>query len=613
MSGFVGFVEKTQEKDAIIRNMADLIRHRGPDGEGYFTNDSVALGFRRLEVQNIGGESEPLYNEDQSLVMVADGRIYNHEELREELTALGHVFKTGNDTEVLLHGYEEYGEGILLKVRGMFALVIYNLREEKIFAARDPFGIKPFYYYVDDNLLLFASEIKAFLAHPRFKKQFNAARMPDYLCFEYIPDSETLFKNVYKLLGGRTLYLDVNSLDFSIERYHHFEYNIDEKKSLEEWADLISEALAESVKLQAAAELEVGCFLSSGVDSSYVTKKRLDLGPVKAFSIGYAEEKYSELSYAKEYAAAMGADFHSQIIGDAETFAAVRDIQYMMDEPLPNPSALPLYFLTKTAAEQVRIVLSGEGADELFGGYNYYQEPFDYATYHKLPKFLRKIAAEMAKQLPEMRGKRFLRRGAQEIDERFIRHEYVFNIEERAMALKDAGQLKPPHYGNAALFAEVKDFDDVTQMQYVDMQSWMLYDIILKADRMSMAHSLEVRMPFLDPELLKLALAIPTRYRVSDSQTKIALRHAAARELPKKTAQKKKLGFPVPLNDWLRRDEFHQVVQEKFISDVAHRFFDVTYLLDLLATHKSGKDGGMKKIWSIYCFILWYEEYFINR
>ena len=615
MCGFVGFLNKTQnfaENNACIREMAKRIEHRGPDQEDYYIDDHVSLGFRRLSIIDLEGGSQPILNEDGTMVLVYNGEVYNYLELREDLLEKGHIFRTNTDSEVVLHGYEEYGADILTKLRGMFAFAVWNSSDCSLFAARDIFGIKPFFYYDDGETLMFASEIKAFLANPNFRKELNRDRIPEYLCFEYIPSKETLFKNVFKLPAGSYFTYENGSMEIST--YFELKYNIDYSKSMEEWQDIIEKTFQDSTIAHGISDVEVGCFLSSGVDSSYVVAEMAKNNDVKTFSVGFEEEQYSELKYAEEFAESAGVKIFTKKISADEYFDIMPSVQYYMDEPLPNPSAVALYFLAELAAEKVKVVLSGEGADELFGGYYYYIEPLRFASYRKLPRFIRVTAAKLARRLPEgLHGRRFLMNGAKTIEERYIRNNYVFSHEHRSRLLKDAPDAPDPSVFTKPYFDKVKNEDEVTKMQYVDMKAWLLDDILVKADRMSMANSLELRVPFLDREMLKTALAIPSKYRVSKKETKLALRGAALKQLPEKTANMVKRGFPVPLNDWLRQDKYYQLVKEKFEGSTAAEFFNTEYIMNLLEAHKNGTAKNMKKIWSVYSFILWYENYFVLR
>ena len=613
MCGFAGYIHNygTFDKEEVIHKMADRIKHRGPDDAHYYIDDGIALGFRRLSIIDLEGGRQPILNEDGSLVLLFNGEIYNYQELREELIKAGHVFTTKTDSETILHGYEEYGKIILDRLRGMFAFIIWNKNTKELFGARDIFGIKPFYYYKKGKEFMFGSEIKSFLSHPNFEKELDEDMIPLYLSYEYSPDERTIFKNVFKLPGAHCF--TYKNGELKVERYYKIEYKIEDDKSLEYWEDAITKEFTESVSMHQIADVEVGCFLSSGVDSSYVVKE-ISKGTkkVKTFSVGYEEEKYSELPYAQDFSNVIGVPNIANKVSADEFFDAVPEIQYYMDEPLPNPSEIPLYFLAKNARRYVKVVLSGEGADELFGGYPMYLAGGHFDHYsHKVPRPVRKVLGTVAKHCPNFKGKNFLVRGAMEPYQRFMRANYVFQSAERQKFLKRPIASKVPEEYSKRYFDEVSNLDEPTQLQYVDMHTWMIYDILLKADRMSMANSLELRVPFLDKKMLELSTRIPSRYRAANETTKIALRGAAIKQLPERTANKKKLGFPVPLNDWLREDKYYNKVKAAFQSDIAEKFFVTSELMKLLDDHKSGKALNMQKIWSFYTFILWYEQFFV--
>ena len=613
MCGFAGYIHNygTFDKEEVIHKMADRIKHRGPDDAHYYIDDGIALGFRRLSIIDLEGGRQPILNEDGSLVLLFNGEIYNYQELREELIKAGHVFTTKTDSETILHGYEEYGKKILDRLRGMFAFIIWNKNTKELFGARDIFGIKPFYYYKKGKEFMFGSEIKSFLSHPNFEKELDEDMIPLYLSYEYSPDERTIFKNVFKLPGAHCF--TYKNGELKVERYYKIEYKIEDDKSLEYWEDAITKEFTESVSMHQIADVEVGCFLSSGVDSSYVVKE-ISKGTkkVKTFSVGYEEEKYSELPYAQDFYNVIGVPNIANKVSADEFFDAVPEIQYYMDEPLPNPSEIPLYFLAKNARRYVKVVLSGEGADELFGGYPMYLAGGHFDHYsHKVPRPVRKVLGTVAKHCPNFKGKNFLVRGAMEPYQRFMRANYVFQSAERQKFLKRPIASKVPEEYSKRYFDEVSNLDEPTQLQYVDMHTWMIYDILLKADRMSMANSLELRVPFLDKKMLELSTRIPSRYRAANETTKIALRGAAIKQLPERTANKKKLGFPVPLNDWLREDKYYNKVKAAFQSDIAEKFFVTSELMKLLDDHKSGKALNMQKIWSFYTFILWYEQFFV--
>lgn len=616
MCGFVGFIDEndqTYDHRAAIIAMADAIAHRGPDSEGYFNDGRTALGFRRLAIIDLAGANQPLYNENRSLVLVFNGEIYNYRELRRQLIAAGHAFSTQGDAEVVLHGFEQWGEGVLDRLRGMFAFALYDTATGELFCARDTFGIKPLYYAVEGGRILFGSEIKGLLAHPHARRSLNERRLAHWLCMEYLPDEETLFEGVRKLPAGHWL----RWRNGRAERGRWFvpRFAPDAGRSLEESAEAIEAALRESVAAHAIADVDVGCFLSAGVDSSLIAREAARIMEARAFTIGWGEGRFSELEAAATFARATGLPNEGRILGAEQFFASVPAVQYAMDEPLPNPSAVPLYHLCAMAAESVKVVLSGEGADELFGGYPYYQECLAFAPYMTVPAPARRALAAAARRLPEgTHGRRFLMRGAHPLPERYIRLEYNFPWAEALDLLAPelgarCAAAPTPWELAAPLFAEI-EADEITAMQTADILTWMQQDILLKADKMSMASSLELRVPFLDREVFALASTLPVSQRVGRRETKIALRAAAARTLPQATAAMPKQGFVTPLAQWLRKDPWREQVHEVLNSERARRFFRTDRLNALLDEHQRGPRSHMKKIWSAYCFLIWHEQYF---
>lgn len=616
MCGFVGFIDEndqTYDHRAAIVAMADAIAHRGPDSEGYFEDGRAALGFRRLAIIDLAGANQPLYNENRSLVLVFNGEIYNYRELRRQLIAAGHAFSTQGDAEVVLHGFERWGAGVLDRLRGMFAFALYDTATGELFCARDAFGIKPLYYAVEDDRILFGSEIKGLLAHPHARRSLNERRLAHWLCMEYLPDEEALFEDVRKLPAGHWL----RWRNGRAERGRWFvpRFAPDAGRSLKESAEAIEAALRESVAAHAIADVDVGCFLSAGVDSSLVAREAARIMEARTFTIGWGEGRFSELEAAATFARATGLPNEGRILDAEQFFASVPAVQYAMDEPLPNPSAVPLYHLCAMAAESVKVVLSGEGADELFGGYPYYQECLAFAPYMMVPAPARRALTAAARHLPEgTHGRRFLMRGAHPLPERYIRLEYNFPWAEAldllAPELGARCTAAPTPWELAApLFAEI-EADEITTMQTADILTWMQQDILLKADKMSMASSLELRVPFLDREVFALASTLPAFQRVGRRETKIALRAAAARTLPQATAAMPKQGFVTPLAQWLQEEPWHSQAREVLNSERARRFFRTDRLNALLDEHQRGPRSHMKKIWSAYCFLNWHEQYF---
>ncbi len=608
MCGICGFTGNLDNKNQVLTNMMNKIIHRGPDSGGQHIEDGIALGFRRLSIIDLDYGSQPMYNENNSIVITFNGEIYNHLELREELIAKGHVFRNHADTEVLIHAYEEYGQDMLNKLRGMFAFVIWDSNTKTLFGARDFFGIKPFYYGLVDGELVYGSEIKSILEYPGYTKTLNEEALENYLTFQYSVLPETFFKGIFRLMPAHCFTFKEGKLD--IRRYWEPKFEADESKTLEEWVEEIDAAMQNSIESHKISDVEVGSFLSSGVDSSYVAAC---FHGDKTFTVGFDYEKYNEIDYAKALSEKIDIKNYSKLITTDEYWDAIARIQYHMDEPLADPSAIALYFVSQTAAKHVKVSMSGEGADEFFGGYNIYREPFALAPMKSIPKPVRKAMAKLVSLIPyHFKGQNYIIRASKDVEERFIGNAFMFGIKEREKILKnptgryDFKLLTKPFYDKVA------DQDDVTKMQYIDMHFWLIGDILLKADKMSMAHSLEVRVPFLDKEVFDVARKIPTRFKVNDQNTKYAMRQAAHKYLPDMVAEKKKLGFPVPTRIWLKEDKYYQIVKKAFTSSAAERYFKTKELVKLLDRHKSGKEDNSRKIWTVYMFLIWYDEYFTS-
>lgn len=602
MCGIVGFIDKSKDKKKIIKDMADLIIHRGPDSDGYYVDDNIALGFRRLSIIDLGTGSQPIFNEEKDKVIIFNGEIYNYQIIKEDLLAKGHKFTTKTDTEVILHGYEEYGEKILNKLRGMFAFVIYDIKTKELFGARDFFGIKPFYYYIDDEVFMFGSEIKSFLGNPNFKKEFNKEMLPLYLSFQYSALENSFFKNVYKLKPG--CYFKYKDGKFKLEKYYNLELEPYEDRSFDDFKDGIRDLLNDSVEAHKVSDVEVGSFLSSGVDSSLIAT----ISSVnKTFTVGWDNNNYSEIDYAKDLSKKIKVKNISKKISKSEYFEKFPMIQYYMDEPLADPSAIALYFVAEIASKHVKVCLSGEGADEIFGGYNIYQEPFTVSWYYKIPFPIRKFIGVLATPFRNHSGFNFLIRRGKKIEDRYIGNAFIFDTYEIDKVLnyksnKKYTDLTKPYYKHC------KNYDDVMKMQYIDFNFWLVGDILLKADKMSMANSLEVRVPYLDRVLVDYARHLPTKYKVNEKVTKYAFREVAKEVLDKKVANKKKLGFPVPIRVWLREEDTYNLVKNTFLE--GSEFFNTKYLIKLLDDHKNEKRDNSRKIWTIYTFLVWYKQYF---
>ena len=609
MCGIVGFVGARENAQTILQAMMDRIAHRGPDGQGQFLEGPVALGQRRLSIIDLDGGKQPMYNEDGSLVVVFNGEIYNFQALTAELQAAGHTFATRSDTEVLLHGYEEWGKGMLDRLRGMFTFALWDRKAETLFLARDHFGIKPLYYYQnEEGELLFGSEIKSFLDHPGFHKALNEDQLSLYLSYQYSPGEDTFFRGVKKLLPAHCLTWQRGEV--KIERYWQPAFTPDEGPALAEWEQAIADAMTESVAAHKIADVEVGSFLSSGVDSSYMAAlAKVD----KTFTVGFANKQYDETDFAKEFSAHIGVKNYAYRITPEEYWANLGRIQYHMDEPLADAASVALYFVNREAAKQVKVCLSGEGADEFFGGYNIYKEPFTVSWYDKLPLWLRRAVGAAASVLPPVPGVNFLVRRGRPLEERYIGNTNLMGERRKRQLLKNyTGRILPTDLSRP-YFEQTRGQDAVTRMEYCDLNLWMVGDILLKADKMSMANSLELRVPFLDRKVFELACRIPTSCKVNAAQTKIAMRGAAEKTIPPKTADKKKLGFPVPVRAWLREEKYAAILREAFASEAAEKFFNTAALNKMLDQHLSGKRDNWRQLWCVFIFLVWYDEYFVKR
>lgn len=610
MCGICGFTGTDVDQKQVLTAMMNRMIHRGPDGGGQYITLDVALGHRRLSIIDLTDTgSQPMFNEDRSLVCVFNGEIYNYKELKEELKTSGHVFTGTSDTEVLIHGYEEWGVSMLDRLRGMFAFALWDAHKKELFAARDMFGIKPFYYTEIGGQLIFASEIKSILEYPAYHREVNLEALEQYLSFEYSVLPETFFKGIFKLGAGH--YMIWKDGKAEITRY--FDPMLepsDEPYSHDELIDEIDRVMQESIRYHMVSDVEVASLLSSGVDSSYVATQ---FHGSRTYTVGFDYETYNEIPYAQELSASLGIRNISKIISTDEYWAELPRIQYYMDEPLADASASALYFVDREAAKDVKVILSGEGSDEFFGGYTIYHEPMSLAGYEKLPAGFRKGVASLVSRIPgHPKGKSFLIRGSKSVEERFIGNANVYDMKLRNAVLKHTTpgftpmSLTKPYYDRA----EMHHLKDTEKMQYIDLNFWLVGDILLKADKMSMAHSIESRVPFLDREVFSLAKRIPLSEKVTDKNTKVCFREAAHRYLSDQQAAKKKLGFPVPIRVWLRQDKYYQIVKEEFTSSVAEKFFNTDVLVRILDDHKSGKEDYARHIWTVYMFLLWYREYF---
>lgn len=609
MCGFCGYINKKEKNKEIIKKMNDAISHRGPDDENYYTDDFVALGHRRLSIIDLKGGIQPMTNENNNLWVVFNGEIYNFKTIKEDLIKKGHIFKTNSDTEILIHGYEEYKEKLLDKLRGMFTFVIYDKQNKKLFGARDHFGQKPFYYTNMNNTFMFGSEIKSFLYHPDFVKKVNKDSLKPYLTFQTSVLEETFFKGVFKLLPGHYFTYDLDKDNLEINKYYQIKFD-SKKQDFDKLVKEIDDTITKSIDVHTISDVPVGSYLSGGIDSSYVVSY---LKPDKTFSVGFDYKNFNEVPYAKELSDILNIENINELINADDFFDSLHKVQYYADEPTANLSAVPLYFLSDLASKHVKVVLSGEGADELFGGYPFYKEDDLLIKYRKIPYIIRKTLKNIVAPLPEFHGKNFLTKGGSKVEDYYIGNAFVFGNREANSVLSEKYKsdvtfqsITKPYYD------EVKDKDDLTKMQYLDMHFWLPNDILLKADKMSMANSLELRVPILDKEVFALAQSIPTEYKLSHNTTKYILRKAASSRIPEEWYKRPKKGFPVPIIKWFREEKYYNLAKEMFNKEFAKEFFDVKKINKLLEEHYHNKKNHCRKIWTVYVFLVWYETFFVN-
>lgn len=611
MCGFVGFIDKLNkdEKQKTIKLMADRIIHRGPDQEGYYIDDNIALGHRRLSIIDLASGTQPMFNEDKSIVVVFNGEIYNYQEIKKELETKGHEFKTNSDTEVLVHGYEEYKEELFNKLRGMFAFIIYDIKNNEMIGVRDYFGIKPFYYYKDEKTFMFGSEIKSFLDHPNFVKEVNKKALKPYLTFQYSVLDETFFKNTFRLKPGN--YIKYKDGKIEIKQYFKAEY-LKQDDTYENYKKQIKESLEDSVKCHQISDVEVGSYLSGGVDSSYIVSMAK---PDKTFTVGFDKTGFDESNFAKDLSKIFNTNNYNRVLTGDDFFNALPLVQYHTDEPHANLSTVPLYFLSKLAREKVKVVLSGEGADEMYGGYNELNVSKWIKAYCKLPLAFRKALAKKARTKKKFKGKRIICQYDRPLSERFIGNAFIMDDDETKDILCDELKENGVKYADIIkpYYEDVKNEDEITQMMYINMHFWLAKDMLLKADKMSMANSVELRVPFLDKEVWNVARKIPSKYLIKDGETKKVFRDVAAEVIPEEWAKRRKLGFPVPFFMWIKEEKYFNKVKELFMQDWVSEFFDKDKINKMLDDHYAGVENHGRKLYNIYIFLVWYKVYFVDN
>ena len=615
MCGITGkiYFEKSRDIDANeLKKMTDVIYHRGPDDEGFYINNNVGLGFRRLSIIDLSTGHQPLANEDESVWIVFNGEIYNYQELQEDLISKGHVFRTKSDTETIVHLYEEYGVDCVKFLRGMFGFAIWDNNKKQLFCARDRFGIKPFYYYTDNEKFVFGSEIKAILKSGNIDKTLSYDALNSYFAFGYITGDLAIYKNIKKLQPAHYMLLSLKDKpSIEINRYWDVRFEPDHSKSEQQWIEEIKESLSETVKLHMISDVPFGAFLSGGIDSSSVVAMmaKNSSKPIKTFSIGFKEEKYNELKYAREVATKFGCDHHEQIV-EPESISLLPKLVRAYDEPFADSSAIPTYYVSKFARENVTVVLSGDGGDELIAGYdiyNYFKKVHRFST--GSPAFNKFFWGNLNKLIPEKISGKGITYFLSQNREYLGAHLCIWPKEERKRLILTNDTFKyniKPELYKEEILKRGKGNDFISNLQYLDLQTYMVDDILTKVDRASMLNSLEVRVPLLDHKFAELLFKIPSDLKLKGTDQKYILKQAMKEFLPDSILNRPKIGFGVPISVWFK-DELKEYVNDTLLSGnpLLSQYLDKNYVRSMVEDNRDGMRDFSSRIWSL----IWFEEW----
>ena len=625
MCGIAGFISREKdsassaEREILLNKMCRVIEHRGPDEQGLAVEGRAALGMRRLSIIDLKTGQQPIYSEDGSLFIVFNGEIYNYQELKRELESLGHRFKTNSDTETILHAYEEFGADCLEKLRGMFAFAIWNKRDESLFLARDRVGKKPlFYALTEKGNFVFGSELKVLLTHGEISKQIDYAALDAYLTFGYVPEEFCIFKNVQKLPPGHFLIFKDGKIQ--TKKYWDFRYEeITEIKSEDEYAEELRELIKEAVEIRLISEVPLGAFLSGGVDSSTVVgmMSQVSEKPVKTFSIGFNEDTFDELKYARIAAKHFNTEHHEFIV-TPDLVEIVDELVWHFDEPFADPSSLPTFMVSKMAREFVTVVLSGDGGDELFAGYTRYVTDKKRSGLEKLPAKLREnLFKPLSESLPHgAKGKNYLYNVSLSAIDRYIDSVSHFGrMGRKSLYSKKFLENLNGDFGKSEdvfrkIVQKVSTGNATDNLLYLDSKTYLPGDILTKVDRMSMATSLEARVPLLDHKLIEFVTKIPTALKLKNLETKYIFRKAVRGIVPEEILDRPKQGFGVPINEWINlqlRDRIRETLCEK--RTLERGYFDARYIKVLLDEHGRGRRDHSYSLWILYMLELWHRKF----
>ncbi|WP_096437003.1 asparagine synthase (glutamine-hydrolyzing) [Alteribacter populi] len=621
MCGFVAMFSNNQEQlnEFPLEKMTNSITHRGPDDCGYFQHPYVRFGFRRLSIIDLENGHQPMQYDNDRYTIVFNGEIYNAPELRKSLIEEGLEFDTYSDTEVILAIFRQKGKKGFSLLRGMFAFLIWDRENETLTGARDPFGIKPFFYKKDRDSFLFASEKKSLLNTRGQRPESHNEIVDAYLTFQFAPEPYTTTTSIWKVPPGHMIEVKSDG-DLQVDSYWKPNFKPDPMLSAKKAPEgskakvqaKIRSAIEESVALHLRSDVPVSTFLSGGIDSTAITALTKQHKPdLKSFTAEFVDYGYSEADVARKTADKLGIDHNVVTISVDQVMEALPKIIWHMDEPIADPAAIPLYFVAEETSKHSKVVLSGEGADELFGGYNIYREPHSLRMFDYLPVCVKRQLKLFASRLPQgIKGRSFLLRGCTPLEERFVGNARIFDPEETSQFLRERGGETALAYTKPLYdFAKRQGWDPVTTMQYVDMHTWLRGDILTKADKMTMAHSLELRVPFLDTGVFDPASTLPMSAKVNRKQTKVWMREALSDLVPDHVVERKKLGFPVPIRHWLKDEMYDWAKNILSQIDETKVVFDQKASLQLLEDHRNGKADYSRKIWTILTYILWHKQF----
>lgn len=620
MCGIAGFVsvQPIAGAQSVLQRMTNSIAHRGPDADGFFSDEHAYLGHRRLSIVDLATGGQPMYNEDRNRVIIYNGEVFNHASVRPELERAGHIFVSDHsDTETLLHGYEQWGPDVVKRFRGMFAFAIWDRNERKLFCARDRLGIKPFYYFWNGRLFAFASEIKALLEHPEISAEFEPAVLQEYLGFGYVSRERTMFRNIRKLMPGHFLTLDVATSRLDVHKYWDLPAPPahPEQRSDEDWIRDTRARLEETVRLRLMADVPLGMFLSGGVDSSAIAAliRRLRTGPLNTFSVGYDEEQYSELGYAAHVAKAIGTEHHEVRVGMTDFFDTLPRLIWHEDEPIAWPSSVSLYYVSRLAASQVKVVLTGEGSDEIFGGYERYRwnlwNERALGFYRVLPNGMRSAIRRSVATSPLIKAN----------VRRKLGHTFVGREDSlEAMYLDNfycafSGQPASAYESYRGYFDSRASGSLLSKMLYADSKTYLV-ELLMKQDQMSMACSIESRVPFLDHELVEFSTRIPDHMKIRGAEQKYVLKKAVEDLLPHEIIYRKKMGFPTPIRSWLLSAQaeplFEAILDRKsFVAE----YLDLGAIEPLIQRHLAHSEDATDRLWRLLNLQLWGDLFITGR